>query len=197
MSESLAKWKRSALTRVPRLRESSVEPAPAWTIMPAGLLMTARCLSSWRMSRGMSSGKAWSGVGLRSAFDLDGLAAVEFLFRLGGVAVDADLAGLDEELDAGAADVGDGLGEVLVEAKVGGGWVGGEGADAGGVRRRSPLRGLRSRGLGTGGGWISSTPRVATYSGRTVRRRWPLGSMFLDGMGDQLSGLEEENDAGE
>src|ERR1700729_835634 len=50
---------------------------------------------------------------------------------------------------------------------------------------------------GTGSGRVSSTPRVATYSGRTVRRRWPLGSMFLDGMGDQLSGLQEENDAGE
>src|SRR3984885_14836876 len=46
---------------------------------------------------------------------------------------------------------------------------------------------------GTGGGVSSSTPRVARYSGLTVRRRWPLGSMFLDGMGDQLSGLEEED----
>ena len=36
---------------------------------------------------------------------------------------------------------------------------------------------------------ISSTPRVARYSGRTVRRRWPLGSMFLEGIGDQLSGF--------
>src|SRR5271155_6248124 len=50
---------------------------------------------------------------------------------------------------------------------------------------------------GTGGGRVSSTPRVATYSGRTVRRRWPLGSMFLDGMGDQLSGLQEKDDAGQ
>ena len=64
------------------------------------------------------------------AFDLDGLAAVEFLLGLGGVAVDADLAGFDEELDAGAADVGDGLREILVEAEVGGGGVGEEGADA-------------------------------------------------------------------
>src|SRR5271156_1362431 len=45
---------------------------------------------------------------------------------------------------------------------------------------------------GTGSGAASSTPRVATYSGRTVRRRWPLGSMFLDGMRDQLSGLQED-----
>ncbi len=44
-----------------------------------------------------------------------------------------DLAGFDEELDAGAADVGQGLGEVLVEAEVGGGGIGGEGADAGRV----------------------------------------------------------------
>src|SRR5271168_3566245 len=50
---------------------------------------------------------------------------------------------------------------------------------------------------GTGGGRVSSTPRVARYSGFTVRRRWPLGSMFLDGMGDQLSGLQEEDEARE
>jgi hypothetical protein len=56
---------------------------------------------------------------------------VEFLFGLGGVAIDADLAGFDEELNAGAADVREGLGEVLVETEVGGGGVGGEGADAG------------------------------------------------------------------
>jgi hypothetical protein len=68
--------------------------------------------------------------GLRGAFDLDGLAAAELLFGLGGMTVDADLAGFDEELDAGAADVGECLGEVLVEAEVGGGGVGGEGADA-------------------------------------------------------------------
>jgi hypothetical protein len=76
-------------------------------------------------------GDGVEGGGLRGAFDLDGFAAVEFLLRLGGVAVDADLAGLDEELDPGAGDVGEGLGEVLVEAEVGGGRVGGEGADAG------------------------------------------------------------------
>src|SRR6267154_1624414 len=51
--------------------------------------------------------------------------------------------------------------------------------------------------MGTGGGGGSSTPRVARDSGFTVRRRWPLGSMCLDGMGDQLSGLEEKDEAGE
>src|SRR6202023_3589092 len=50
---------------------------------------------------------------------------------------------------------------------------------------------------GTGGGVGSSTPRVARYSGFPVRRRWPLGSMFLDGMGDQLSGLQENDEAGD
>src|ERR1700733_11296288 len=50
---------------------------------------------------------------------------------------------------------------------------------------------------GTGGGSSGSTPRVARYSGFTVRRRWPLGSMFLDGMGDQLSGLQKKDDASE
>jgi hypothetical protein len=76
-------------------------------------------------------GDGVEGGGLRGAFDLDGLAAVEFLFGLGGVAGDADLTGFDEELDAGSGDVGEGLGEVLVEAEVGGGGVGKEGADAG------------------------------------------------------------------
>jgi hypothetical protein len=71
--------------------------------------------------------------GLRGAFDLYGFATVEFLFGLGGVAVDADLVGFDEELDAGSGDVWEGLGEVLVETEVGGGGVGKKGADAGGV----------------------------------------------------------------
>ncbi len=35
----------------------------------------------------------------------------------------------------------------------------------------------------------SSTPRVARYSARTEWRRWPLGSMFLEGMGGGLSEL--------
>ena len=74
-------------------------------------------------------GDGVEGSGLGGAFDLDGFATVEFLFGLGGVAVDTDLAGFDEELDAGAADVGDSLGEVLVEAEVGSGGVGSKGAD--------------------------------------------------------------------
>jgi hypothetical protein len=68
---------------------------------------------------------------LRSAFDLDGFAAVKLLLWLGRVAVEADLTGFDEELNAGSADIGKGLGEVLVEAEIGGGGVGGEGAEAG------------------------------------------------------------------
>src|ERR1700728_2728926 len=57
---------------------------------------------------------------------------------------------------------------------------------------------MSSRSMtGTGGGVGSSTPRVARYSGLTVRRRWPLGSMFLDGMGDQLSGLKKKDYASE
>jgi hypothetical protein len=77
-------------------------------------------------------GDGVEGGGLRGAFDFDGFAAVEFVFGLGGVAVYADLAGFDEKLDAGSGDVGEGVGEVLVETEVGGGGVGGEGADAGG-----------------------------------------------------------------
>jgi hypothetical protein len=78
-------------------------------------------------------GDGVEGRGLGGAFDLDGFAAVELLFGLGGVAVDADLAGFDEELDAGAGDVGEGLGEVEIEAEVGGGWVGDKGAESGSV----------------------------------------------------------------
>ena len=46
VEESALKRKRSALTSVLLLRASSVSPAPACTIMPAGLLTTAKCLSS-------------------------------------------------------------------------------------------------------------------------------------------------------
>jgi hypothetical protein len=53
-------------------------------------------------------GMKWGG--LRGAFDVDGFAAVELVFWLGGVAVDANLAGFDEELDAGSGDVGEGVG---------------------------------------------------------------------------------------
>jgi hypothetical protein len=84
-------------------------------------------------SEGDVLGDGVEGRGLRGAFDLDGFAAVEFLFRLGGVAVDANLAGFDEELNAGAGDVGEGLCEVEIEAKVGGGGVSFEGADCVGV----------------------------------------------------------------
>ena len=139
----------------------------------------------------MSSGMAWRGAGLWGAFDLDGFAAEEFLFGLGGVAVDADLAGFDEELDAGAGDVGNGLGEVLVEAEVGGGGVGGEGADVRGARSLRSQR-LRIRGRGLGGGVGLFDAAGGAVLGLTVWRRWPLGSMFLDGMRDRLSGLEVE-----
>ena len=49
--------------------------------------------------------------------------------QIGRIAVDTDLAGLDEELDAGARGVGESLGEVLVETEVVGGGVGKERAD--------------------------------------------------------------------
>src|SRR5437879_11154248 len=58
----------------------------------------------------------------------------------------------------------------------------------------SSSRSLKSM-TGIAGGADSSTPRVARYSGFTVWRRWPLGSMCLDGMGDQLSRLQEEDEA--
>ena len=79
----------------------------------------------------MSWATAWSeGAGCEAQLDLDGLAAAgSFLFGLCRMTVDADLAGFDEELDAGAADVGEGLGQVLVEAKeLAAAEVGGKGA---------------------------------------------------------------------
>jgi len=66
-----------------------------------------------------------------SAFDLDLLAALEFELGFGWLAVDANLSVLDEQLDAGAGDIGDGLGKVLVEAEAGG--LGGCGEGAGTV----------------------------------------------------------------
>ena len=131
--------------------------------------------------------------GLGGAFDFDGLAAVEFLLRLRGCPVDADLAGFDKELDAGSGDVRESLGQVLVETEIGGGGVGGEGADA----CFGVFFDVVEVDDGDWGRRVSSTPRVARYSGFTVWRRWPLGSMCLDGMGDQLSGSEEKDEAGE
>jgi hypothetical protein len=64
-------------------------------------------------------GDGVEGRGLRGAFDLDGLAAVEFLFGLGGIAVDADLTGFDEELDAGLGRCRGGPGRGIGR---GGGW---------------------------------------------------------------------------
>ena len=51
-----------------------------------------------------------------SAFDLDRFAASQFEAGPGRPSVDADLAGVDEELNAGAGDVRDGLSEVLIKA---------------------------------------------------------------------------------
>ena len=63
-------------------------------------------------------------------FNFDRFAAVELLLGFGRVAIDTDLAGFDEHLDTGAADVREGLGEVLVEAEITGGGICKEGADA-------------------------------------------------------------------
>jgi hypothetical protein len=70
---------------------------------------------------------------LRGAFDLNGFAAVEFLFGFSGVTINADLAGFDEELDSGSGDIREGLSQVLIEAKISCGRVGDEGASAGGA----------------------------------------------------------------
>ena len=73
------------------------------------------------------------GFGVGLAFNLDGFPALEPGFGLWYGAVDADLAGVDEELDAGSGDVRQGLGEVLVEPQAGGSGIGGEGADGRGL----------------------------------------------------------------
>jgi hypothetical protein len=96
-------------------------------------------------------GNGVEGSRLWGAFDLDGFAAVELLLGFGRVAVDADLASLDEKLDAGATDVGDRLGEVLVEAEVGGRGVGGEGADECRVGVLFDFVELKDRDWGWGG----------------------------------------------
>jgi hypothetical protein len=67
---------------------------------------------------------------VRLALNLDCLAATQLLFAFDDGAIDAHLAGLDEELDAGSADLWDGMREVGIEAHVGGGRVGDEGANA-------------------------------------------------------------------
>ena len=46
VDESALNRKSNAFTSVPRLRSSSLCPAPAWTIIPAGLFTTARSSSS-------------------------------------------------------------------------------------------------------------------------------------------------------
>ncbi len=68
--------------------------------------------------------------GVGRAFDLNGFATVEFMFWLGLFSVDADLTVFDEELYARSRDVRKSLGEILVEAEIGGGRVCGKGSDA-------------------------------------------------------------------
>ncbi len=68
--------------------------------------------------------RGWAGL----AFDGDGLAAAQLVAGLGGDAVDAHLAGGDEHLHPRAAERGNGVCEVGVEALAGGGGIGGVGA---------------------------------------------------------------------
>ncbi len=65
-------------------------------------------------------GKGMQRWRMRSAFDLDGLAALELELRLGGLTVDANLTVLDQQLNTGTADVRNRLSEVLVQAQAGG-----------------------------------------------------------------------------
>ena len=117
--ERLLKWRRRALTSVPWVRSFGSACSGSGVDHHAGGLVDDGEVVVFvdDVERDVF-GEGVEGFGARGAFDLDGLAADELLFGLGGLAVDADLAGFDEELDAGAGDVGDGLGEVLVEAQV-------------------------------------------------------------------------------
>src|SRR6185312_3538072 len=65
------------------------------------------------------------------------------------------------------------------------------------VKVRTPSWGSSSSRsmVGMTGGGGGSAPRVARYSGLTVRRRWPLGSMCLDGMGSGLSRFKYQDKA--
>src|SRR5579871_404332 len=191
MPESLLKWWRRALTRVPWLRESSVAPEPAWTIMPAGLLMMARCLSSWRISRGMSSGKAWRGGGCGvPSISMD---SPPWSFCLGLAGEPATRTWPCSMRSWTRARLMSGMAWARY-------WSRRRPAASGAAVKvwmwssASSSKSISRTGMGSGVG--SSTPRVARYSCLTVRRRWPLGSMFLDGMGDQLSGLERDETGG-
>ena len=111
--------KSRALTRVLLFRASSDSPAPAWTIMPAGLLTTAKCLSSKTTSRGMSCG-----VALRVRVGLAGdeyvFAAAKLERSFGLRAVDRDIALIEEELHARTADALELRGDEVIEALAGG-----------------------------------------------------------------------------
>lgn len=122
---------------------------------------------------------------VRGAIDLDGFPTLQLQFCLGSLATNANLAMFDKHLDACAADIRNRLREVLIQAKAGGLWGRSKGPDA----ILSFVVDLKNRNDGRR---RSFDARVARYSGLTVRRRCPLGSIFLDGMGNQLSRLLPE-----
>src|SRR5271170_273208 len=161
--------------------------------MPAGLLTTARYLSSWRMSSAMSSGMAWRGAGCgEPSISMD---SPPWSFCL-------VLAGLPSTRTWPASMRSWTRARLISGIAWARYWSRRRLAAAGSAMKVRILVSASSSSssksmMGTGGGRASSTPRVARYSGFTVRRRWPLGSMFLDGMGDQLSGLQDEDDAGQ
>ena len=76
------------------------------------------------------------GGGLGIAFDVDLLAAAKLVARLGDGAVDGDLAVVDEQLHAAAADVREGFGEIGVDTHFA--------AAASAMKLRMPASGSRS-----------------------------------------------------
>ena len=176
--ESLAMWKSRALTRVPRVA-GVVGSAGAGVNHHAGGLVDdgeVVVLVEDVERNVLGSGVKGCGVGL--ALDLDLLAAVELELGGGDGSVDADLAGVDEQLHAGAADVRQGLGEVGVQAQAGGGGVRGEGADVvfeGGIFVEVKLGdGWGGCGFDAAGGAILSTHGLAAV---------PFGQHVLGGHG--------------
>ena len=125
----------------------------------------------------MSSGVACSGSGCGSPSISIASPPCSFCFALAHSAVDAHLPGFDQQLHPRPADLRNRLRQVGVQPH----------SRRGGVGHKRPHAVLElgilveiEHGHRTSGS--ASTPRVARYSARTDCRRWPLGSMFLEGI---------------
>ena len=170
-------WNSSAFTSVPRLRASSVAPAPACTIIPAGLFTTARNLSSYRMSSGISSATACSGAGCGSPSI--SIASPPRIFCLPFAAAPSTR--------TCPASISSCTRALLISgiacARYASSRIPAAAASATKLRTPSSNSVSSSRSsTGTTTSGSASTPRVALYSARTDRRLDPLRNMFIDGI---------------